>query len=107
MSKKESADRRRHRRFVAANNVHFMHLPSRGSFPGRCANISAGGLMMYVPAATPVQPGQAVRLTVSQSGERELVSFGGKQLDATVVRVDRRALLAGGHLAVGVQFGQA
>jgi hypothetical protein len=106
MSKKELAERRRHQRFTAANNVRFVHLPSHGSFPGRCANISAGGLMMYVPAATPVQPGQAVRLTVGESGPGELVSFGRKQFDATVVRVDRRALLTGGHLAVGVRFDQ-
>lgn len=90
-----TADRRKHRREASSATVQFFHGPSRREFPGRCLDISEGGLMMYVPAAAPVQAGQAIRLQMPQSAP----------LDARIVRVDRQRLLSKGHIAVGVQFG--
>jgi hypothetical protein len=68
---------------------------------------SLGGLQAYVPAATPVQPGQTVRLCVNGLGRPELASLGETPLDAIIVRVDRRKLLQTGHLAIGVKFAEA
>jgi hypothetical protein len=62
---------------------------------------------MYLPAATPVQPGHAVSLSLSSVDPAELAGLGGKPIDGTIVRVDRGALLNSGHLAVGVKFAVA
>jgi len=62
---------------------------------------------MYVPAAAPVRPGQAVRLTLGGISLKELAGLSNTPIDGTIVRVDRQTLLAKGHLAVGVRFAQA
>ena len=61
---------------------------------------------MYVPAATPVQPGQPIRLTVGGVNRPEFSVLSEKPLDATIVRVDRSTLLSDGHIAVGVRFAE-
>jgi c-di-GMP-binding flagellar brake protein YcgR len=101
------ADRRQHARHPLTTSVQFFHGPSRREFPARCANISAGGLMMYVPAATPVQPGQPIRVNIGDVSRPELAGLGDGPRDATIVRVNRDALFIAGHLAVGVRFGSA
>ena len=103
-SAKKSADRREHQRYPLATSVQFYHGPSQREFPARSIDISAGGMLMYVPAATPVQPGQAIRLKVGGIGRPEFAGLDENPVDATVIRVNRRALLAGGYLAVGVRF---
>jgi hypothetical protein len=97
-------ERRAQKRFAQAAGVQFHHDLSGRDFPGRCVDVSQGGLQMYVPAATPVQPGQAVRLALSGITEPALAALGGKSLNATVVRVDRQALTQKGQLAIGVKF---
>ena len=87
--------------------VQFHHATSRNDFPGRCVNISRGGLMMYVPAATPIQSGHTVRLSVGSVHRPEFAPLSEQPIEATVVRVDRRALLTSGHLGVGVKFAEA
>jgi hypothetical protein len=59
---------------------------------------------MYVPVATPVKPGQPIRLTVAGPAPPEVTSLGQGPLEATIVRVERRGLLITGKLAVGVAF---
>jgi len=61
---------------------------------------------MYVPAAAPVRPGQTVRLTLGQVDLPELAGLSAARVEAQIVRVDRNALLAEGHLAVAVRFAQ-
>jgi len=108
MSARLSADdRRRHPRYPLATSVQFYHGPSQRDFPGRCANISISGMKMYVPAATPVQPGQPIRLSLGSVGRPEFSRLGRGPLDATIVRVDRKALIDEGDLAVGVRFAEA
>ena len=107
MSEMPSTERRAHPRYPLATSVQFFHGPSQRDFPARCVNISQGGLLMYVPARTPVQPGQPLRLCVSAVGRPEFAPFDGKPVDATIVRVDRRKFIEEGHLAVGVRFAQA
>ncbi len=100
-------ERRINPRYQLATGVRFLHGPSRRDFPARCVDISKSGLMMYVPAAVPVKPGQTVRLTLGGIDAQQLAGLSGTPIEGTIVRVDRQALLAGGHLAVGVRFAQA
>ena len=100
-------ERRVNPRYQLAAGVRFLHGPSGRDLPGRCVDISRGGLLMYVPAASPVRPGQAIRLTLGAINLPELAGLAGTPVEGTIVRVDRGALLAEGHLAVGVRFAQA
>ena len=100
-------DRRQHQRYPLCTSVPFYHAPSQRQFPGRCANISSAGMLMYVPASAPVQPGHPIRLNVSSVPLPELGRFAQDALQATVVRVDRKSLLPSGHLAIGVRFAEA
>jgi len=107
MSNRPSTERRQHQRFPLSTSVQFYHDPSQRDFPGRCANISAGGMLMYVPAATPLQPGHGIRLNLGSVNRPEFANLGDGTVYATVVRVDRKALLVAGSLAVGVRFAEA
>jgi c-di-GMP-binding flagellar brake protein YcgR len=106
MSANAPTERRKHPRYPLAAGVDFYHGPTRRSFPARCVDISQGGLLMLVPAGTPVQPGQSVRLGLGSARRPELAPLSRQSVDATVVRVDRQALLSAGHLAVGVRFAE-
>ena len=107
MTAKPSVERRQHRRFPLTTSVQFYHAPSQRDFPGRCADISAGGMLMYVPATTPLQPGHSIRLSLASVNRPEFANLGDSPVEATIVRVDRQALLQAGHLAVGLRFAQA
>jgi len=98
------AERRKHPRHTLNTGLHFLHEPSRRRLPGRCENISRGGLKMYVPAGTPVKAGDSIQVSLSAPGRPEFSALGDKPLNASVVRVERQALLSTGHLAVGVRF---
>jgi c-di-GMP-binding flagellar brake protein YcgR len=100
-------ERRVSPRYQLAAGVQFFHGPSGRNLPARCVDISRGGLLMYVPAASPVQPGQTIRLTLGAISLPKLAGLSGAPIGGTIVRVDRRALLAEGCLAVGVRFAQA
>ena len=104
MSAKAAADRRRHRRYPLPTSVQFYHGPTQRELPGRCVDISSGGMLMYVPASSPVRPGQPLRLTVGSVNRPEFAGLSESPIEATIVRVDRNALLKAGHLAVGVRF---
>jgi hypothetical protein len=104
MSDMPKTERRAHERFAQAAAAQLHHDPSGRDFPGRCIDVSQGGLRMYIPAATPVRPGQLVQLTLSGVTEPALAGLGDKPLRATIVRVDRRDMPSTGQLAVGVKF---
>ena len=97
-------ERRQHQRYPVATSVQFYHGPSQRDFPGRCCDISAGGMLMHVPATTPIQPGHTLRLSMSALPRPEFAKIAGQPLQATVVRVDRQSLVTTGHVAVGVRF---
>jgi len=86
--------------------VRVEHLASRRQFPARAVDASAGGMLMYVPAATPVKVGQAIRLAINGVVPPDLAGLAGADLPAIIRRVDRHALLNIGHLAIGVEFDQ-
>jgi hypothetical protein len=107
MSEAASTERRLHPRYPLVTSVEFFHGPSQRAFPARCANISLGGLKMYVPAATPVRPGQPIRLAIDGLNRPEFAPLGQGAVDGTIVRVDRQAMIHEGDLAIGVRFAQA
>lgn len=107
MTAEPSVERRQHQRFPLTTSVQFYHAPSQRDFPGRCSNISAGGMLLHVPAATPLQPGHSIRLDLGSVNRPEFANLGDIPIHATIVRVDRKALLKVGHLAIGVRFAQA
>ncbi|MCY2929096.1 MAG: PilZ domain-containing protein [Planctomycetota bacterium] len=104
MSQTSGIERRVHPRYPLAESVEFFHGPTRRDFPALCRDISHGGMLMYVPAATPVAPGQSVRLRVAGGLRPPVAELSGQVIHATVVRVDRGALLTGGHIALAVRF---
>ena len=104
MQNNSSTERRANRRYPLATSISFYHDQSQRSFPGRCVDVSDGGMMMYIPASSPIQPGQAIRLTVGSVNRPEFAGLSEKPVDATIVRVDRHSLLTFGHLSVGVKF---
>jgi len=106
MPDRPSADRRQHVRYPMATTVEFFHGPSRRQFRARTVDISAGGVLMYVPAGAPVAPGHPIKLTIGSHSRPELAGLSSKPLDATIVRVDRHRMLLQGHLPVGVRFAQ-
>jgi hypothetical protein len=63
-------------------------------------------MLMYVPSSVPVQPGHPIQVKLGGVGRAEYAGLDGRDVPATVVRVDRHALLSMGHLAVGVRFEQ-
>lgn len=104
MSAAPSVDRRKHPRHPLATSVQFYHGQSQRDFPGRCVDISEGGMLMFLPASTPVQPGDSVRVTLGSVSRPEFSSLGERPIDGTVVRVDRKALLRLGQIVTGVRF---
>lgn len=99
-----TADRRKHARHPLATSVEFYHEPSRKTFPGRCIDISHGGLMMFVPATAPLQAGHSIRVTVGSIDRPEFANLGQEPMAATVIRVQRHTLLSLGSVAVGIRF---
>ncbi len=102
-----SPDRRKHRRHPLSTTIQFYHAPSQREIPARSIDISTGGMLMYVPAATPAQPGQPICLSIGGGDRPEFAVNGEEPIDATIVRVNRHALLRTGYLAIGVKFAHA
>ena len=99
-------ERRRYPRVPLVAGVQCRHGPGRQEFPGRCVDISPEGLLMYVPAATPVRVGHTLRVQLGGAERPELGRWSDGPVDATVVRVDRRTLLDVGHVAVGLHLAE-
>ena len=106
MDEQPSTDRRQHVRYPLATTVQFYHCASRREFPARSIDISAGGILVYVPTGTPVAPGQPIQLKLGAQSRPEFARLSDRPLDATVVRVDRQKILSLGHLPVGIRFSQ-
>jgi hypothetical protein len=59
---------------------------------------------MHVPASSPIKPGDSIQLSLGGHLRPEFSVLGDGPVDASVVRIDRRAMLASGCLEVGVRF---
>lgn len=103
MGQEQTIDRRVHNRDRLAMNFRFHHDPSDRVFPARSVDVSAGGMLMNIPAVTPVQVGQPIHLNLHNPATQDSAHAG---IRAVIVRVDRAALLTRGYIAIAVQFEQ-
>lgn len=103
-----SAERRQHRRIPRVVNVEIEHPIAGCNIPARTLDISDGGMLISVPPSAPVASGQAVSIRASQDSLPRLPKASDpssrETLEATIVRVDRNALLANGQLQVGIRL---
>jgi c-di-GMP-binding flagellar brake protein YcgR len=104
MSAKPVAERRRSARFPLSASITVHHLPSQRDFPARSVDASQGGMLLYLPAAAPMAPGQQVQLYIPAHDRQELADLSERTLLGRVVRVDRQRLPALGYLPVGIKF---
>ena len=102
----QAVDRRKHPRQPLAIPVRFHHDPTGKDLPGRCVDISQGGMRMYVPANTPVKSGQEIVISMGDIEANGLSQLSKQQLPGRVVHVNRYTLISTGQLAVGVEFVQ-
>lgn len=107
MSQTSGIERRVHPRHLLGRGVEFFHAPTRRHFPAFCRDISEGGMLMLIPASTPVRRGQSVRLQVSDLPVPGIADMAGRPLNATVLRVDRTPLTTDGQIAIAVRFSGA
>jgi len=87
-----------------ATGLQFHHGPSRRQVPARSVDVSESGMLMYVPATTPVRTGQAVYVNMAGVGP---MASSREPLQATIVRVDRADMTSKGYLGVGLRFAAA
>ncbi|MCP4379074.1 MAG: PilZ domain-containing protein [bacterium] len=100
----DNNERRQHARYPMSTGLQFHHGPTKREVPGRSVDVSESGMLMYVPALTPVKVGQAVYMNLSDIGGRQAESG---PVQATIVRVDRNQMTSKGYLGVGVRFAAA
>jgi len=97
-------ERRQHRRYAVQAASRVLHDASGRNFPCQCTDISAGGACLAVPATMPVRSGHTIRLNGADRLAEQITDLAGGELAATVVRVDREALLSAGHVIIAVRF---
>jgi len=88
-----------------STSLQFHHGPSKREVPARAVDVSESGMLMYVPAITPVRAGQAVYVNLTSIGGRRAAGTGPVQ--ATIVRVDRAEMTSKGYLGIGIRFAAA
>jgi c-di-GMP-binding flagellar brake protein YcgR len=87
-----------------STGIQFHHGPSKRQVSARSVDISETGMLMYIPATTPVRAGQSVYVNMAGLTGR---SAQPGQVQATVVRVDRSDMTSKGYLGIGVKFAAA
>ncbi len=97
-------ERRRHLRRPLGATMRVALLASNRDFPCLCADVSAGGARLLVPAAMPVGVGQAVRLTDFSGRLGHQAGLASSDPAATITRVDRQTLLSEGVITLGASF---
>ena len=96
---------RQHTRYPMSTGLQFHHGPSKREVPARSVDVSETGMLMYVPATTPVRTGQAVYVHLAGIGRRS--ASGDGPVQATIVRVDREQMTSKGYLGIGLRFAAA
>ena len=97
-------ERRAHPRQAVPAGLTVEHAVSERSFPARTADLSMGGVSMFVPPTAPVQPGQKIDITFGWFADDTLGDFATQTRKAIIVRVDRECLLSKGYIEVGARF---
>ena len=87
-----------------STGLQFHHGPSKREVPARSVDVSETGMMMYVPATTPVRTGQSVYVNMAGIGS---TATNRGPVQATIVRVDRAEMTSKGYLGIGLRFAAA
>jgi hypothetical protein len=112
MAQPSMAERRAHPRLEVLAGVRFYHPASDRRIPGRTANVSRGGLWMFVPPQTPLRAGQSLQilelppLSPEPGGPAAKSTPLAQPLEAVVIRVDRSQLASAGQIGVAVRFAE-
>lgn len=80
MNQPPPTERRCHRRLPLSASVEFRHGPTRRDYPARSVDLSAGGMLMYVPATVPIRVGHDVHLRIGRVDGDELTHLSGRAL---------------------------
>ena len=104
MNSRQTKNRRHHERRTYSTDLHFHHPTSNQYFPCRSVDVSTGGMLLRIPARSPVQVGNAIQLHVEPMGQPEWAINKYWSVPAKIVRIDRAPLLTDGHVSIGVQF---
>ena len=104
MGEQTFSERRQYQRHPLATSIQFYHGTTRRDLPGRCVDVSSGGMLMFVPPSAAVRVGQFIRLAVGSVNRPEFAGLCEQPVDATIVRVDRGQFVPTGQVGVGVRF---
>ena len=104
MNSRQTKNRRNYERHPYSADLHFLHSTSNQYFPCRSVDVSTSGMLLQIPARSPVQVGNAIQLHVEPTGQPEWAIIDNQSIPAKIVRIDRAPLLTNGHISIGVQF---
>ena len=104
MDNLQTKNRRHHERRAQSMDLHFHHSTSDRYFPGRSVDLSAGGMLLQIPARSPVQVGNDIRVHLEPMGQPEWAINNNQSVPAKIVRIDRGPLLTNGRISIGVEF---
>jgi hypothetical protein len=98
------AERRRGLRIRQHRPIKILEPTTHKYFGGRTEDISATGLRIELPLATPVRPGRVVNVHVGLNDRGESLANRRQMIPAKVVWVTRSTDLARGKLTAGIEF---
>ena len=98
------SERRRGLRIRQHRPIKIFEPTTHRYFGGRTEDLSATGLRIELPLATPVRAGKLVNVHVGLSENGESLANRRKMIPARVVWVSRTPDLATGRLTAGVEF---
>ena len=97
-------ERRRDARQAVRLTARVAHEPSGRDFPCQVVDASPGGARLLVPVTMPVSVGHCVHVDPGGTIAEQVAAWTGRDLGATVVRVDRESLLSAGRITVGLRL---
>jgi hypothetical protein len=98
------AERRRGLRVRQSRPIKIFEPTTHKYFGGQTRDVSATGLRIELPLATPLRPGRVVNVHVGLSDRGEALANRRQMIPAKVVWIDRPADLARGRCTAGIEF---
>jgi hypothetical protein len=98
------SERRRGLRIRQHRPIKIFEPTTHRYFGGRTEDLSATGLRIELPLATPVRPGKLVNVHVGLSDRGESLANRRQMIPARIVWVQRGMDLASGRLTAGIEF---
>ena len=99
-----AAERRRGLRIRQQRPIKIFEPTTHKYFGGQTHDVSATGLRIELPLATPVGPGHVVNIHVGLSDRGESLANRRQMIPAKIVWVDRKPDFRTGRLTAGIEF---